>query len=345
MTTKSIQKHLLLTVVFFILLSIGLTFFPLPVMLYGTQLMFVLMAILYAKKKERSIKKHLRLHSAPLRAFLLMALVMVLYVPVASFLTLIPITFLNELGFKYMDPGVPSMDYPTILSFIMFSLTPGICEELFFRGHLLSSYERPLSRSQALIWSGFFFGIIHLTPYNLLSPWVMGMIFGLFVFKYNSVFPAIFGHALFNSSVLLVEKLDTFIDLDGHEVADPTVMGIGDLIEVIPVALIAAALIFLLLRKGKFFSPLKVITPELKVIEVPVSREVEEYAHLEGIESEIYKKDVPDVTFDEKPGGRRPLGKFFILSVIILLILLVLFYIPTQLDMPDVELVTTLLRI
>lgn len=325
MTTKNIQKYLLLAVLIFLVLSIILAFAPLPIMVLTTQGSFLLLAILYPVIKKRSIMEHLRLRSAPLRAFLLMAAVILLYIPVASFLTISSMAMYNALGFKPIVMPDLTSTFTPLVSLLLFSLTPGICEEVFFRGTLLSAYERPLSRTQALLWSSIFFGVIHFSPYNLLSPIALGLIFGLFTLKYNSIFPAIFGHAFFNSSVLLVELIEPYMDIDPSDTLDPAAVNIVDVVSVLPIALIALALIYLIFRKMNIFKPLQVVVPEYQIIERPADFD--------------FAEESDPLILEEKPRGRRPLGHFFIFSVIILVLLYILLFIPTQMNLPEVELV------
>ena len=90
-----------------------------------------------------------------------------------------------------------------LIGFIVMALTPGICEEVMFRGMIMSSYDS-LGKRKAIIYSAILFGLFHFNLQNLLGPIYLGILFGVIAYKTNSLFLAIVGHTINNTIALTV---------------------------------------------------------------------------------------------------------------------------------------------
>ncbi|MDR5659076.1 ABC transporter permease subunit/CPBP intramembrane protease [Serpentinicella sp. ANB-PHB4] len=88
--------------------------------------------------------------------------------------------------------------------FFVIALTPGICEELFFRGLILRSLEKSWGAKWAIIISALAFAIIHLDIVRLVPTFLLGLTFGYITVKSRSIFPAIFLHVLNNSMAVFL---------------------------------------------------------------------------------------------------------------------------------------------
>jgi len=108
------------------------------------------------------------------------------------------------------------------LVIITVSVTPAICEELFFRGFVQTSFEYKQKAFTAILLTGIFFGIYHFNPYGLLPLIVLGMYFGFSVYKSNSILVPVLLHFLNNFIAIIAffvfgkEELtqSNFIDLE-----------------------------------------------------------------------------------------------------------------------------------
>lgn len=89
------------------------------------------------------------------------------------------------------------------ISFLIISLSAGICEEIMFRGFILSSYNK-LGIKKAIIMSSVMFGLFHFNIQNLVGPIFLGVIFGLLVYKTDSIFSSIIAHMTNNTVALLI---------------------------------------------------------------------------------------------------------------------------------------------
>lgn len=76
-------------------------------------------------------------------------------------------------------------------------ITPAICEELLFRGLILSGLRR-LGKWPAILLSAFLFALAHSSIYRLLPTLLMGVLLGYLVWRTGSILCAMILHALNN---------------------------------------------------------------------------------------------------------------------------------------------------
>lgn len=96
-----------------------------------------------------------------------------------------------------MELGSGTGNYFIILFLV--AITPGICEEFFFRGMMFTGYEQAFNKKQAIIMTGILFGLFHFNLQNLLLPTFLGMVFAWMVYTTNSIYTSMLGHTLFNA--------------------------------------------------------------------------------------------------------------------------------------------------
>jgi len=97
----------------------------------------------------------------------------------------------------------------------VFALVPAVCEEIFFRGALLKFLSSALGAHAGIWICGFVFSLIHFQISGFMPRFLLGVMFGYFVLWSGSIFPAIWGHFLFNAgSLLLLFQQDSFQTVD-----------------------------------------------------------------------------------------------------------------------------------
>lgn len=85
-----------------------------------------------------------------------------------------------------------------LLSLFVIGLSPGICEEIMFRGTMMRAYES-MGKNKAIIYTSILFGIFHLNLQNLIGPIFLGLVLSILVYKTNSIYASILGHGISNS--------------------------------------------------------------------------------------------------------------------------------------------------
>jgi uncharacterized protein len=91
-----------------------------------------------------------------------------------------------------------------IIRILIFSILPGVCEELFFRGALQHIFTARIGPHAAIWITGFLFSLIHFQIYGGIPRFLLGVCFGYLTCWSASLWPAMFAHALFNGTSLLL---------------------------------------------------------------------------------------------------------------------------------------------
>jgi sodium transport system permease protein len=89
----------------------------------------------------------------------------------------------------------------------VFAVAPAVCEEVAFRGYILSGFERAYRPAWAILLSAFLFGFMHVLLslfQQLFNATLLGMVLGLLAIKSRSLLPGIVFHLINNSLGILV---------------------------------------------------------------------------------------------------------------------------------------------
>lgn len=173
-------------------------------LLITESLIILLPVLLYLKIKGYSIKETLTLNRVNSKQIIYTIIIILLSYPIAVFFNYVGIILLSKYG-RILPSSVPIPTSTTelILGFITISVTPGICEEVMFRGMMMKSYE-PIGKKKAIIYSAVLFGLFHFNLQNLLGPTFLGIIFGILVYRTNSIITSVIAHATNNLIALLI---------------------------------------------------------------------------------------------------------------------------------------------
>lgn len=96
--------------------------------------------------------------------------------------------------------------YPLAVSLAAIALTPALCEEITFRGYILSQLSGAGIRKAAFV-SGLFFAMMHLNAQQFLYAFIMGVIFAYFVYYTRSIRASVLAHFFINAVQLLINQL------------------------------------------------------------------------------------------------------------------------------------------
>jgi sodium transport system permease protein len=98
------------------------------------------------------------------------------------------------------DPGLPLW-----LVLLVVAVTPAVCEELFFRGVVLSGLRR-LGVWPALVVSALLFGFAHASIYRLLPTFALGLMLAWLAWRSGSIVPPMIVHAMNNGLIVWLAR-------------------------------------------------------------------------------------------------------------------------------------------
>ncbi len=109
---------------------------------------------------------------------------------------------------------IQSGNEPTWLLIVVYALTPAICEEIAFRGFILSGLARGGRLAIAIVISSMMFGIVHMIPQQAFNAALLGLVLGLLAVYSRSLFPAITFHFCYNALATLHTRMAGVEGLD-----------------------------------------------------------------------------------------------------------------------------------
>lgn len=109
-------------------------------------------------------------------------------------------------GAKQLMEAMGTESVPLWLALSAFALAPAVCEELAFRGFILSGLQRTGRRWLPIILSALLFGVIHMIPKQQFNAALLGIVLGLLAVDSGSLLPGVVFHALFNGVQVLAAR-------------------------------------------------------------------------------------------------------------------------------------------
>ena len=166
----------------------------------------LIMTIILTKSPRRTLllnmPRPLALAAAPLLAFCLHPLAM----EVSQFIfeTYPP-------GEKLLESMKPMSELitqtPLYYVLLLMALTPAICEELAFRGFVLSGLRGLGGKWTAILLSSVFFGVIHGMLQQSLAAALVGVVIGYVAVQTGSLLPGVLFHLTYNSLSMTMARI------------------------------------------------------------------------------------------------------------------------------------------
>lgn len=104
---------------------------------------------------------------------------------------------------------------PLWLLLLALSVAPAICEEIAFRGFMLSGFSRGGKVGLAVALSSLAFGIIHMIPQQVFNAALLGVVLGMMCVRSRSLLPGIAFHLIYNAMGVLHGPLGNRISDEG----------------------------------------------------------------------------------------------------------------------------------
>lgn len=95
------------------------------------------------------------------------------------------------------------------------AVAPAICEELAFRGFLLSGFQSGRQRSfwTPILLSAVCFGVVHMIAHQVFNAMLLGIVLGLLAVRSRSLVPGVIFHFIFNGMQVLQTRIpQTFFE-------------------------------------------------------------------------------------------------------------------------------------
>jgi sodium transport system permease protein len=97
-----------------------------------------------------------------------------------------------------------------LLLFLLLALSPGICEELFFRGAVLSGLRRDFSAWKVILWQAILFGAVHASIYRFAPTALLGGLLAAITLRSRSIWPAVLLHVFYNGTLVVWSETSWF---------------------------------------------------------------------------------------------------------------------------------------
>jgi sodium transport system permease protein len=120
---------------------------------------------------------------------------------------------LGEQTAQALNNLVLDQSLPVLL--FLLALLPAVCEELAFRGFILSGLRHLGHKWTAIVVSSIFFGAAHALLQQSISAFVLGIVLGFIAVQAGSLVPCVVFHAVHNAMPLLVRQ---FSNAEGRQV-------------------------------------------------------------------------------------------------------------------------------
>lgn len=95
-------------------------------------------------------------------------------------------------------------DYGFWGAFLKVAVMAPVIEELIFRGIILQGFRRNYSDFTAIFISAILFSLFHLNPWQMPATFVLGLILGWLMIRFQNILLSILGHSINNLLVLLI---------------------------------------------------------------------------------------------------------------------------------------------
>ena len=115
---------------------------------------------------------------------------------------------LDRIGIPLSESAVsvPTNSQELLRGIFLIGVLPGVCEELFFRGMMMSAWERRGTRA-ALMVSSVLFAILHGSVMGFPVQLMMGFVLGYLALASGSLYVSMTYHTVYNSATLILAYL------------------------------------------------------------------------------------------------------------------------------------------
>lgn len=218
----------------------------------GEVLLLLLPVLIYVKQKKVNFKRYFRLNKISKKEALTALLLTLLVYPLVGITSTLLVKFYSLFGeVKIPQINVKSGGIMTVYSVLIIGVLPAICEEFYVRGLLSAPAKKAKGKVFTYVYTALLFMLMHVNPFNIVAPFVLGYVFSVLNEKTNSLYSSMIGHFTFNTCSVIL----TLFQKDIEEAAtDMKMVNLGEAdlnistLQVIFMILISVLIIFILYK-------------------------------------------------------------------------------------------------
>ena len=220
----------------------------------GEVLILLAPVLVYVKQKKVNFKRYFRLNKITGKEALTSVLLTLLVYPLVGISSALLIKFYSLFGeVRVPQINVKSGGLSSIYSVLIIGVLPAICEEFFVRGLLSAPAKKSKGKVFTYVYTALLFMLMHVNPYNIVAPFILGYVFSVLNEKTNSLYSSMLGHFTFNTCSVILSIFQKDL-MDSASASDMNVLTLGEadlnigLLQGIFMVLIAIVIIFVLYR-------------------------------------------------------------------------------------------------
>ena len=220
----------------------------------GEVLILLVPVLVYVKQKKVNFKRYFRLNKITGKEALTSVLLTLLVYPLVGISSALLIKFYSLFGeVRVPQINVKSGGLSSIYSILIIGVLPAICEEFFVRGLLSAPAKKSKGRKFTYFYTALLFMLMHVNPFNIVAPFILGYVFSVLNEKTNSLYSSMLGHFTFNTCSVILSIFQKDL-LDSASGSDMNVLTLGEadlnisFLQGIFMVLIAIVIIFVLYR-------------------------------------------------------------------------------------------------
>lgn len=176
--------------------------------IFLSQLLFVIIPTVFLTLKYKdnlNFKEFVGFNPVSFKTILTSALMPILFYPLMVFINGICVSILPEMPDEISNIELMS-SYNLPFLIINVAIIPGIFEEILFRGFFIRAFNEKKPTS-CIMYVAFLFALFHFNPYNFVGPFMLGLLFGFFVYWTGSIVPSIIGHSVNNIIAISISQI------------------------------------------------------------------------------------------------------------------------------------------
>ncbi len=209
-------------------------------------ILFVALPVMLYARRDPKIASHLRIEPLKGRVAalsVLTAAVAVLFINCVSQLWFILVQCMGG-TIPASGVAVPTTVRGLASAVILSAVLPGICEELLFRGLMLSAWEERGSL-RAVTTVSLLFTLLHGNLLGIPSEFICGVLLACIVISSGSLFAGMVFHTVFNSTLLIASYWARTVETD----AEAAYTGVLSLLPFLLGALLFGSILMFLMRR------------------------------------------------------------------------------------------------